>query len=57
MNNALHLVWSGFMAYQTLGYFMPNSFLYIQTVPFQTIQFSISIQFKCQNSSNSNNSV
>ena len=41
---------------------MPNQFLYLQTVLFQTIQFSISIVFclhtvKCQNSFNSNSSV
>ena len=38
-----------------------QSFVYTQlnvkTVLFQTIQFSISTQFKCQNSSISNNSV
>ena len=28
-----------------IGYLMPNPFLYIQTVLFQTIQFSISKQF------------
>ena len=28
-----------------LGYLMPNPFLYINTVAFQTIQFSISSQF------------
>ena len=31
-----------------VGYLMPNPFLWIQTVRFQTIQFSISTQFKCQ---------
>ena len=31
-----------------ISYSMPNPFLYILTVLFQTIQFSISIQFKCQ---------
>ena len=35
---------------------MPNLILYIYTVLFQAIQFSISTQFKCQNSSISNNS-
>ena len=30
---------------------MQNPFLYIQTVLFQIIQFNISTQFKCQNSS------
>ena len=28
-----------------IGYSMPNPFLYIETVVFQTIQFSISAQF------------
>ena len=45
-----------------VGYFMPNPFLYIETVLFQTIQFSISTAFclhivKCQNSSISTKSV
>ena len=45
-----------------VGYLMPNPFLYLLAVPFQTVQFSISIVFclhtvKCQNSSISNNSV
>ena len=31
-----------------VGYLMPNPFLYILTVLFQTIQFSMSSQFKCQ---------
>ena len=40
------LVWFGFMAYQSLQvYLMPNPFLYILTVLFQTIQFSINTQF------------
>ena len=32
-----------------VGYLMPNPFLY-KSVLFQTIQFSISTQFTCQNS-------
>ena len=40
-----------------VGYLIPNQFLYIQTVLFQTIQFRLSTQFKCQNSSISSNSV
>ena len=40
-----------------IGYFMPNLFLYIKLSLFQTIQFCIITQFKCQNSSVSNNSV
>ena len=31
-----------------VGYVMPNSFLYKETLLFQTIQFSISTQFKYQ---------
>ena len=31
-----------------VGYSMPNQVLYIQTVLFQTIQFSMSTQFNCQ---------
>ena len=31
-----------------IGYLMPNPFLYIETFPFKTIQFSISTQFQCQ---------
>ena len=55
----------GFYGISTiLGYLMPNPFLYKLSVLFQTIQFSICIQFNCQNhfyfkllnSSNSNNS-
>ena len=43
-------VWFGvfFLVYTIstiVGYLMPNPFLYIQTVLFQTIQFSISILF------------
>ena len=39
-------VWFGFMAHKTIvGYLMPNPFLYIWTILFQTIQFSTSIQF------------
>ena len=38
--------WLGFNVISTIvGYFMPNPFLYIKTVLFQTIQFSINIQF------------
>ena len=38
------LVW--FYGTSTIeGYLMPNLFLYIKTVLFQTIQFSISTQF------------
>ena len=40
-----------------VGYLMPNLFLYIQIVLFQTILFNISTQFKYQNRSISNNSV
>ena len=40
-----------------VGYLMPNPFLYKSSVLFQTTQFSISMQFKYQNSSSSNNSV
>ena len=41
------LVW--FYGISTIvGHLMPSSFLYIWTVLFQTIQFSISTQFKCQ---------
>ena len=32
----------------TIGYLMPNPFLYLLTVLFQTIQLSISKHFKCQ---------
>ena len=39
------------------GYLMPNPFLYIQTVLFQTIQYCKSTQFICQNSSIAYNSV
>ena len=73
------LVW--FNGISTIvGYLMPNPFLFLLTVLFQTtnfsissffvytqlnvkrglfktIQFSVIIQFKCQNSSSSNNSV
>ena len=39
------LVW--FYGISTIvGYLMPNPFLYISTVLFQTFQFSISMQFK-----------
>ena len=39
----------GFYGISTfVDYLMPNSFLYIWTVLFQTIQFSISTQFSCQ---------
>ena len=40
-----------------VGYLMSNPFSYIYTVLFQTIQFSISTQFKWQNRSISNDSV
>ena len=46
-----------------VGYLMPNSFLYMETILFQTIQLSRRTVFfylhtvKCQNSSISNNSV
>ena len=41
------LVW--FYGISTIvGYLMPNLFLYILIVLFQTVQFNISIQFKCQ---------
>ena len=39
------------------GYSMPNAFLCIYTFLLQTIQFSISTEFKCQNSFISNNPV
>ena len=40
----ISLVW--FYGLSTIvGYLIPNSFLYIQAVPFQTIQFSISTVF------------
>ena len=32
----------------SIGYLMPNPFLYNKTVLFQTIQFSISRQFYCK---------
>ena len=39
----------GFYGISTIvGYFMPNPFLYISTVLFQTIRFSINAQFKYQ---------
>ena len=45
-----NLVW--FHGISTIvGYLIPNPFLYIKTVQFQTIQISISTQFKCENSS------
>ena len=31
-----------------VGYLMPDLFLYLWTVLFQLIQFSLSTQFKCQ---------
>ena len=34
-----------------VGYLMLNPFLYIKRVLFETIQFSISTQFQCQNTS------
>ena len=47
-------IWFSFMSHQPIvGYLMPN----LWTVQFQTIQFSVSTQFICQNSSISNNSV
>ena len=43
------LVWFGFVGFYGIstivGYLMPNSFLFVYTVLFQTIQFSISTQF------------
>ena len=46
------LVWFGLVWFYGIStikvYLMPNPFLYNQTVLFQTIQFSISTQFKCQ---------
>ena len=33
---------------KTVSYLMPNTFLYIKTVLFQTIQFKKSTQFECQ---------
>ena len=48
----------GFYGISTIvDYLMPDPFLYIQTVLFQTIQFHQSTQFKCQNSSISKNQV
>ena len=41
----------------SVGYLMPNPFLYKLSVLFQTIQFTMSIQFNCQNISISNYSV
>ena len=39
----------GFYGISTfVGYLIPNSFLYKQKVLFQTIQFSISMQFNCE---------
>ena len=55
------LVWLGlvwFYGTSTIeGYLMPNPLLYIWIALFQTMQFSISTQFKGQNSSISNNSI
>ena len=60
------LVWFGLVYFYGIstivGYLMPNPFLYILTVLFQTIQFSISTVFclhtvKYQNSFFLNNSV
>ena len=56
-----NLVWFYGMS-TTVGYLMPNSFLYIKTVLFQIIQLNISTVLclhtvKCQNSSISNNLV
>ena len=46
------MVWFGLVWFYgtstIVGYLIPNSSLYIQTVLFQTIQFSLSAQFKCQ---------
>ena len=48
----------GFYGISTIvGYLMPNQFLYKWTVLLQTIQFSISTQFKRENISISNYSV
>ena len=39
----------GFYGISTIvGHLMPNPFLYIKTVLFQTVQFSINTQFKCE---------
>ena len=40
-----------------VGYLMPNPFLYKEIIRIQTIQFSISIKYRYQNSSISNDSV
>ena len=41
------LIW--FYGISTIvGYLMPKSFLYIETVLFQPIQFNMSTQFKCR---------
>ena len=52
------LICFGFIVDQkVVGYWMPDSFLYILTVLFQTIHVSISTQIECQNSPISSNSV
>ena len=55
------LVWFGlvwFYGTSTIkDLFMPNPSLYIETVLFQTIQFSICTQFKCQNNPISKKSI
>ena len=54
------LVWSGLVFYSIstfLGYLTANPFLYKYSVLFQTIQFSMSTQFYCQNISISNYSI
>ena len=45
-----NMVWFGLVLLHIshLGYLQSNPFLYIQTVLFQTIQFSLSTQLKCQ---------
>ena len=42
----LYMVWFGGIS-TIVVYLMPNQFLYIKTVLFQTIQFSISTPFSC----------
>ena len=42
------LVWLVYGISTFVGYLTPNPFLCKQSVPFETIQFSISTQFNCQ---------
>ena len=46
------MIWFGLIQFYGIstivGYLMPIPFLYIYTVLFQTIHFSISTQYKCQ---------